>query len=200
MAITLTWDKKTLEILSVQLRDLKQALESINIAGGRYGMGILLTTEWGIGGHATWDDNREVIIPEAPLEPGTQYRVWIYIYQTIRNDEIIQCPRVGGEIVFRTAGVAPEDKNPIRNVDLSVLYEGDVKGMGSVRGPITAVSSSLKLLMIRDRTLGPVTFVVYEGTPIMREEEWLTFENLRVGDRLEAEFMGGRAVTIRLEP
>src|SRR4030065_49605 len=50
--ITITWDKETLQILSDHLRDLRPALESINIAGGRYRMGTLLTPEWGIGGEA----------------------------------------------------------------------------------------------------------------------------------------------------
>src|SRR4030065_2852532 len=49
-AVIITWDKETLEILTDGLRDLKPALESVNIAGGRYGMGEPLTTEWGIGG------------------------------------------------------------------------------------------------------------------------------------------------------
>ena len=49
--IVIKWDKTTYQ-LPAGLHDFKPMLESINIAGGRYKMGGLLTTEWGIGGKA----------------------------------------------------------------------------------------------------------------------------------------------------
>src|SRR3972149_8592806 len=110
--ITITWDKETLQILSDRLRDLNPALESINIAGGRYRMGTLLTTEWGIGGKAVSEGDQEVITPEAPLEPGTQYRVWTYLYMTIRNDKMESCPRIGGGVFFMSARGTPDRGEP----------------------------------------------------------------------------------------
>src|SRR3972149_11458422 len=47
--IILTWDK-TEHALPAGTHDYKPMLGSINIAGGRYGLGTLLTTEWGVGG------------------------------------------------------------------------------------------------------------------------------------------------------
>lgn len=196
--ITITWDKETLQILSDRLRDLRPALESVNIAGGRYRMGILLTTEWGIGGKAALEDNREVITPEAPLEPGTQYRVWTYLYMTIRNDEMVYCPRMGGEIIFKTAGEPPEDGNPVRGLDLSVLYHGDESGKAILQGSLTDLNLPLRVITIRDKARGPVRLIVYEGTPLLRQGSMVTLDSLQSGDMMEVTVTGGRVSSVIL--
>ncbi|MBI5406366.1 MAG: Ig-like domain-containing protein [Nitrospirae bacterium] len=196
--ITITWDKETLQILSDRLRDLRPALESVNIAGGRYRMGTLLTTEWGIGGKAAWEDDREVITPEAPLEPGTQYRVWTYLYMTIRNDKMEYCPRMGGEIIFKTAGEPPEDGNPVRGLDLSALYHGDEFGKAILQGSLTDLNLPLRVLTIRDKAIGPVRLIVYEGTPLLRQGSMVTLDSLRSGDMMEVTLTGGRVSSVIL--
>lgn len=196
--ITMTWDKTTLQNLTDGIRDLKPALESINIAGGRYGTGTLLTTEWGIGGTVEWDDNREIITPEAPLEPGTQYRVWTYLYMTIRDDRMENCPGIGGEIIFKTSGDPPEDGNPIRSFDLSTLFHGDEIGMANIRGPVTDLNLPLRVVTVKDKSLGPVSFVVYTGIPLMKKGEIVPIESIRTGNIVEATFTGGRVVTVIL--
>ena len=196
--ITITWDKETLQVLTDRIRDLKPALESINIAGGRYRMGTLLTTEWGIGGKAVWEGDQEVITPEAPLEPGTQYRVWTYLYMTIRNDKMQYCPRIGGEIIFKTAGEAPDDGNPVRGFDLSTLYHGDEFGKATLQGPLTDLNLPLRVMTIRDKSKGAVRLIVYEGTPILKQGSMVTLESLRSGDVVEATLTGGRVSTVIL--
>jgi len=196
--ITITWDKETLQVLTDRIRDLKPALESINIAGGRYRMGTLLTTEWGIGGKAVLEDNQEVVTPEAPLEPGTQYRVWTYLYMMIRNNAMEHCPRIGGEIIFKTAGKPPEDGNPVRGLDLSALYHGDEFGRATLQGPLTDLNLSLRVMTIRDRSMGPVRVVVYEGTPILKQGMMISMETLQLGDMTEVTLTGGRLSTVVL--
>jgi hypothetical protein len=196
--ITITWDKAALQTLSDSIRDLKPVLESINIAGGRYRMGTLLTTEWGIGGTVAWEDNKEIITPEAPLEPGTQYRVWTYLYMTIRNEAMENCHRIGGEIIFKTSGAPPEDGNPVRSFDLSLLYHGDEFGKATVRGPVTSLNQPLHVITIQDKSRGPVNLVVYEGTPVLRQGGLVPFESLRAGDIIEVSVIGGRASMVVL--
>lgn len=196
--IVINWDKAVLNYLTNGLRDLKPALDSINIAGGRYGTGALLTTEWGIGGNVTWEDNKEVITADAPLEPGTQYRVWTYLYLTLRNEKVIHCPGIGGEITFRTAGIPVEDGNSIRNVDLASLYNGDERGDGNIRGAVINIDQSLGLITVRDQTMGKVSFVAYKGIPLMWKGELVKLEKFKAGDVIEATFTGGRAVMVQV--
>ncbi len=197
--IVFNWDNAVLNYLTNGLRDLKPALDSINIAGGRYGMGTLLTTEWGIGGTVKWDDaGKEIITTEAPLEPGTHYRVWTYLYLTLRNDKVIHCRRIGGEVSFRTAGKPPEDGNPVRNVDLSGLYNGDERGDGNLRGPILNIENSLRLITVKDSALGKVSFVAYNGIPLMRKGDMVQIDKFKVGDIVEVTFTGGRAVMVQV--
>jgi len=195
--VVFAWDGKTLEPFA---DELKPALESVNIAGGRYGLGTLLTTEWGIGGTVRWNDNREIISPETPLEPGTQYRVWTYLYKTIRNNEVENCPRIGGEVTFRTRGTPPDDGKAIRGVDLSTLFHGDDRGMGTLRGPIIEIHPKLPLIILRDGALGKQTWVLYGGTPILRGGELLSRKDLRPGDHVEVVFSGGRAAMVEVHP
>lgn len=197
--IVISWDKAVLNYLTNGLRDLKPALDSINIAGGRYGMGTLLTTEWGLGGNVTWEDNKEVITAEAPLEPGTQYRIWTYLYLTLRNDKVIHCPRIGGEITFRTAGRPAEDGNPVGNVDLASLYSGDERGDGNIHGAVINIEQSLRLITVKDQTMGKVSFVAYKGIPLMWKGELVKLEKFKAGDVIEATFTGGRAVMVQVD-
>ncbi|MCC6544487.1 MAG: hypothetical protein IT392_08305 [Nitrospirae bacterium] len=196
--VIITWDKETLETLSDGLRDLKPALESVNISGGRYGMGTLLTTEWGIGGTASWMGNVEIIVPEATLEPGTQYRVWTYLYITIRNGAPMSCVRLGGEVVFKTAGIAPDDGSPVRNIDLSKIYHGDEYGHGDASGTVKELNQALNLVTLDDIKMGKISVVVYMGIPIFKDGQIIPFDKIKVGDRVTIRFTGGRAVTLEV--
>ncbi|MDD5434414.1 MAG: Ig-like domain-containing protein [Nitrospira sp.] len=196
--IVINWDSAVLGYLTNGLRDLKPALDSINIAGGRYGTGTLLTTEWGIGGNVQWDSGKEIITTEAPLETGTQYRVWTYLYLTLRNEKVIHCRRIGGEIIFRTAGKPPEDGNPVRTVDLSELYNGDERGDGTLRGPILNIEKSLRLITVKDSAMGKVNFVAYNGIPLMLKGDMVQIDKFKAGDIVEVTFTGGRAVMVQV--
>ena len=161
-------------------------------------MGTLLTTEWGIGGKAVWEGDQEVITPEAPLEPGTQYRVWTYLYMTIRNDKMEYCPRMGGEIIFKTAGEPPEDGNPVRGLYLSTLYHGNESGKAILQGSLTDLNLPLRVITIRDKAIGPVRLIVYEGTPLLRQGSMVTLDSLQSGDMMEVILTGGRVSSVIL--
>lgn len=196
--IVITWDDGVLNYLTNGLRDLKPALDSINIAGGRYGMGTLLTTEWGIGGTVGWDGTKEIIKTEAPLEPGTQYRLWTFLYLTLRNDKVIHCPRIGGEVIFTTEGKAAEDGNPVRDIDLSSLYNGDERGDGNISGPILNIVESLRLITVKDKSMGKTSFVGYKGIPLMLKGDMVQIDKFKKGDIVEVTFTGGRAVMVQV--
>ncbi len=197
--IIITWDKAGLETLSEGLRDLKPVLESVNIAGGRYGMGTLLTTEWGIGGTVSWKDNVETITPEAPLEPGTQYRLWTYLYMTIRDGKPVSCARIGGEVVFKTSGTTPDDGNPVRNIDLSKIYHGDEYGHGDITGNVKELNPALDVMTVDDIKKGRVSVVIYKGVPVLKEGQFVSFGMIQVGDKVSVRFTGGRAVTVDIQ-
>lgn len=188
--IVITWDK-TIHA-SEGVDDYKPMLESINMTGGRYGLGTLLTTEWGVGGKVTWDGDKETITPESPFEPGTQYRVWTYIYTS--GHEV--CPAYGGEIVFVTAGEPPDDKNPIRKFDLTTLYYGDEMGAGKIEGEITAINNDIHVITMKENFLKNVNIVLYEGIMVMRNGNFSSPSALKVGDKVSGDFMGGRLYMI----
>lgn len=192
--IIIEWDKTEFNLPS-GLFDYKPKLESINIAGGRYGIGTLLTTEWGIGGKVAWEGKKEIITPEAPLEPGTQYRIWTYVYTS--GDEM--CPPYGGEIIFITKGKPPDDNNPIRNFDLSTLYHGDKMGSGSIEGEIVSINSELGVITVKRRFSQHVNIILHDGIIIMRNGNFLPPSELKTGDRIEGKFMGGRLYMINLK-
>ncbi|MCC7202341.1 MAG: hypothetical protein IT393_06760 [Nitrospirae bacterium] len=196
--VIIEWDKKTLETLSEGLRDLVPALESINIAGGRYRMGTLLTTEWGIGGSVSWTDNGEMITPEAPFEPGTQYRLWTMLYLTIRDGDAESCPGIGGEVVFKTAGTPPADGNPVRKLDLSKIYHGDQYGHGDIRGMVRELDLDLSVMTVDDARLGSVILVIYKGIPIFKEGQLIQFGMIKTGDNVSIRITGGRVVTVEV--
>lgn len=189
--IVLVWDQTTYQ-LPAGVHDYKPHLESINIAGGRYGLGTLLTTEWGAGGKVAWDGDKETITPEAPLEPGTQYKVWTYAYTSGHET----CPAYGGEILFMTAGDPPEDNNPIRKLDLSTLYYGNETGSGKVEGEIAAIHNSLPLITVKERHFKTINVILYEGVMVMRNGNFSLPSALKTGDAITGEFMGGRLYMI----
>lgn len=191
--IILTWDK-TEHALTAGTHDYKPMLGSINIAGGRYSLGALLTTEWGVGGQVAWDGNKETITPEAPLESGTQYRVWTYVYTS--GGEV--CPANGGEIVFVTAGSPPEDNRPIRKFDLTSLYHGNETGTGKIEGEIAAIDKDLHVITVKEGMLKKISVVLYEGVMVMKGGNFVSPTDLKVGDAIKGEFMGGRLYMINV--
>lgn len=191
LPIVITWDKTTFA-LSTGVYDYKPNLESINIAGGRYGLGALLTTEWGIGGKAAWEGDKETITPEAPLEPGTQYKVWTYTY-TSGSD---MCPAIGSEIVFITAGPPPDDNKPVRKFDLTTLYHGNETGSGKVEGEIVELNNDLHVITVKEGYLKKTNMILYEGVMVMRNSGFSSTAALKVGDKITGEFMGGRLFMI----
>ncbi len=192
--IIMTWDK-TVHTLPTGTHDYKPMLGSINMAGGRYGLGTLLTTEWGVGGQAAWDGDKEIITPEAPLEPGTQYRVWTYVYTSGGE----ACPANGGEIVFVTAGAPPEDNRPVRKFDLTSLYHGNEAGSGKIEGEITAIDKDLHVITVKEGMLKKVNVVLYEGIMVMKGGNLASPADLKVGDTIKGEFMGGRLYMITVQ-
>ena len=191
LPIVITWDKTTAP-MSAGVYDYKNNLESVNIAGGRYGLGTLFTTEWGIGGKATWEGNKEIITPEAPLEPGTQYKVWTYTYTS--GSEI--CPTLGGEIVFVTAGVPPDDNKPVRKFDITTLYHGNETGAGKVEGEIIEINNDLHVITVKEGILKKLNMALFEGVMVMRNNNLSMTSALKTGDKIVGEFMGGRLFMI----
>ncbi len=185
--IVIVWDK-TAYALTNGTHDYKPMLESVNIAGGRYRLGVLLTTEWGAGGKVTWDGNREIINPEAPLESGTQYKLWTYTY-TSGNEK---CPAYGGEIVFVTSGEPPQDNNPVRKVDISSIYHGNDEGAGKIEGEITAINDELKIMTVKESFLKSISVILYDGLLVMKNGSLATPSSLEAGDKITGDFIGGR--------
>ena len=189
--IVIVWDKTTHNLPGIT-HDYKPMLESLNIAGGRYKLGVLLTTEWGAGGKVVWDGNKETITPEAPLEPGTQYRLWTYTY----TSGIEGCPAYGGEIVFITAGEPPQDNNPVRKIDISTIYHGNEQGEGKIEGEITLLNDDLKVLTVKESFMKSINVILYDGLMVMRNGSFAMPSNLKVGDKITGDFMGGRLYMI----
>lgn len=189
--VVIVWDKTT-HTLPAGTHDYKPMLESINIAGGRYKLGVLLTTEWGAGGKVTWDGDKETITPEAPLEPGTQYKLWTYTY----TSGVEGCPAYGGEIVFVTAGEPPQDNNPVRNIDISTIYHGNEQGEGKIEGEITVLNDQLKVMTVKESFMKSINVILYDGLMAMRNGSIAMPSNLKVGDKITGDFMGGRLYMI----
>ena len=185
--IIITWDKTT-HALSSGEYDYKTILESINIAGGRYGLGALLTTEWGVGGKVEWNGNKQTITPEAQLEPGTQYMVWTYTYTS--GMEV--CPKLGGEIIFVTSGASPDDNKPVRKFDLSNLYHGNETGSGKIEGEISAINDDFSIITIKENFLKSINVIIHEGIMITRNGNFGSPADVKIGDNVTGEFMGGR--------
>lgn len=189
--IVIVWDKTT-HNLPTGIHDYKPMLESINIAGGRYKLGALLTTEWGAGGKVSWDRDKETITPEAPLEPGTQYKLWTYTYTS--GDEV--CPVYGGEIVFVTTGDTPQDNNPIRKIDITTIYHGNEQGAGKIEGEITVINDELKVITVKESFMKSINVILYDGLMVMRNGNFDMPSNLKVGEKITGDFMGGRLYMI----
>ncbi|MCC6543317.1 MAG: hypothetical protein IT392_02300 [Nitrospirae bacterium] len=189
--IIITWDK-TADNLAGGTYDYKPMLESLNIAGGRYLLGVLLTTEWGAGGKVVWDGNKETVTPEAPLEPGTQYKIWTYTYTSGAE----ACPATGGELVFVTAGEPPQDNNPVRKIDISTIYHGNELGAGRIEGDITAINDELNIVTVKESFMKSINVILYDGLMAMRNGSLAQPSNLKVGDKITGDFMGGRLYMI----
>ena len=189
--VVLVWDKTTYA-LPAGTHDYKPMLESINIAGGRYKLGVLLTTEWGAGGKVAWEGDKETITPEAPLEPGTQYKLWTYTY----TSGVEGCPAYGGEIVFVTAGEPPQDNNPVRKIDISTIYHGNEQGSGKIEGEIIAFNDELKVMTVKESFMKSINVILYDGLMVMRNGSFAMPSNLKVGDKITGDFMGGRLYMI----
>lgn len=190
--VVIVWDKTTQTLPGGGTHDYKPMLESINIAGGRYKLGVLLTTEWGAGGKVEWDGNKETITTEAPLEPGTQYKLWTFTY----TSGVEECPAYGGEIVFITAGEPPQDNNPVRKIDISTIYHGNEQGAGKIEGEITALNDELKVITVKESFMKNINVILYDGLMLMRNGSIAMPSNLKVGDKITGDFMGGRLYMI----
>lgn len=173
--------------------DFRPFLGNVNIAGGRYGLGTLLAGQGSVGGTVTWDGAQMVIAPEAPLEPGTQYVVWVYKYISVDGNP---CPRLGNRLFFNTSGQAPNDGNPVRGVNLSAIWRGSTNGKQKLTGSVAGVHPILNIVSLDTKELGPITIIVDEGSLIMKEERILKKSDLKPGDAVQAEFFGERLTWI----
>ncbi len=176
--------------------DFRPFLNSINIAGGRFGLGNLLTSESGVGGRVDWQGAQMVITPEDPLEPGTNYVVWVYKY--ISNNGV-PCPRLGTRLFFKTAGKTPKDGNPIRAINLSGIWRGTSNGMQRLHGKVSGVHPTLNLVSLDTREQGPIQIILDEGGVIMKGEKLLTKAELKPGNAVQVEFYGERLVWILVQ-
>jgi hypothetical protein len=169
--------------------DFRPFLNAVNIAGGRYKLGRLLTSESGAGGTVEWHGAQMVITPENPLEPGTQYVVWVYKYISING---VPCPRLGNRLFFKTAGEPPKDGNPIRKINLSSIWRGTTNGTQRLTGKVIRVHPTLNLVSLKTKEQGDIQIILDEGSLIMRGEKTLMKSDLQPGDTVQAEFYGER--------
>ncbi len=188
-------DPKSGQKLS-QPYDFRPFLNAINIAGGRYKLGSLLTSESGVGGKVEWQGAQMIITPEDPLEPGTQYVVWVYKYISING---VPCPRLGSRLFFKTSGEPPKDGNPIRAINLSAIWRGTSSGMQRLNGTVSGVHPSLNLVSLNTREQGAIQIILDEGSVIMKGEKLLTKSDLKPGDAIQAEFYGERLTWILVQ-
>ena len=173
--------------------DFRWFLSSINIAGGRYGLGALLTGEYGSGGQVKWEGAQLIITPEAPLEPGTQYVLWVFKYISMGGEA---CPRLGSRVFIKTAGEAPNDGNPIREINLSAIWHGNTNGMQRLTGTVTDIHPKLELVSLDTQEQGKIQIILDDGSFIMKGEKVLGKSDLKPGDSVQAEFFGERLVWI----
>lgn len=173
--------------------DFRPFLDAVNIAGGRYKLGRLLTSPAGVGGEVKWQGAQMIITPEAPLEPGTQYMVWVFKYISVEG---VPCPRLGRRLFFKTAGDPPKDGNPIREVNLSAIWRGTTNGSQRLTGTVTGVHPTLNLVSLNTKEQGPIQIILDEGSMIMKGDKVLTKSDLKKGDPVQAEFYGERLTWI----
>jgi len=176
--------------------DFRPFLNAINIAGGRYKLGKLLTSDAGLGGKLEWQGAQMIIRPENPFEPGTQYVIWVYKY--ISNGGV-PCPRLGTRLIFKTSGTAPQDGNPIREINLSGIWRGTSNGMQRLNGTVTGVHPKLNLVSLDTIEQGPIQIILDEGSLIMKGDKILTRADLKEGDAIQAEFYGERLTWILVQ-
>lgn len=176
--------------------DFRPFLNNVNIAGGRYGLGTLLTGEGSVGGTVRWEGAQMLITPEAPLEPGTQYVVWVYKHISINGE---QCPRLGNRLFLKTNGAAPDDGNPVRGVNLAAIWRGSSSGMQRLTGTISGVHPILNIVSIDTKEFGAITIIADEGSVIMQGERMLKRTDLKPGDKVQAEFYSDRLTWIMVQ-
>lgn len=176
--------------------DFRPFLNAVNIAGGRYKLGRLLTSESGVGGTVEWHGAQMIITPEDPLEPGTQYVVWVYKYISVEG---VPCPRLGTRLFFKTAGDPPKDGNPIREINLSAIWRGTTNGNQRLTGTVAGVHPTLNLVSMNTKEQGPIQIILDEGSMIMKGEKVLTKSDLKKGDPIQAEFYGERLTWILVQ-
>lgn len=176
--------------------DFRPFLNAVNIAGGRYKLGRLLTSEAGVGGTVEWQGAQMTVRPEDPLEPGTQYVVWVYKYISMEG---IPCPRLGHRLFFKTAGKPPKDGNPIRNINLSAIWRGTTNGAQRLTGTVVSVHPTLNLVSLKTKEQGAIQIILDEGSLIMKGEKTLTKSDLKPGDAVQAEFYGERLTWILVQ-
>lgn len=176
--------------------DFRPFLNAVNIAGGRYKLGALLTSESGVGGKVDWQGAQMIITPEDPLEPGTQYVVWVYKYISING---VPCPRLGTRLFIKTAGEAPKDGNPIREINLSAIWRGTTNGTQRLTGMVTGVHPKLNLVSLDTKEQGAIQIILDEGSVIMKGEKLLNKPDLKPGDAVQVEFYGERLTWILVQ-
>jgi hypothetical protein len=176
--------------------DFRPFLNAVNIAGGRYKLGRLLTSESGVGGTVEWHGAQMIITPEDPLEPGTQYVVWVYKYISVEG---VPCPRLGNRLFFKTAGDPPKDGNPIREINLSAIWRGTTNGSQRLTGTVEGVHQKLDLVSLNTKEQGRIQIILDEGSMIMKGEKVLTKADLKKGDPIQAEFYGERLTWILVQ-
>ncbi len=188
-------DPKTGKKLT-QPYDFRPFLNAVNIAGGRYKLGALLTSESGVGGKVEWQGAQMIITPEDPLEPGTSYVVWVFKYISING---VSCPRLGNRLFFKTAGETPKDGNPVREINLSSIWRGTTSGMQRLTGTVSGVHPKLNLVSLNTKEQGAIQIILDEGAVIMKGEKMLTKTDLKPGDPIQAEFYGERLTWILVQ-
>ncbi|MBI3995680.1 MAG: hypothetical protein HY349_06880, partial [Nitrospirae bacterium] len=129
----------------------------------------------------------------APLEPGTQYVLWVFKYISMGGEP---CPRLGSRVFIKTAGEAPKDGNPIREINLSAVWRGSTNGMQRLTGTVTDVHPKLEIVSLDTQEQGKIQIILDDGSFIMKGEKVLGKSDLKPGDSVQAEFFGERLVWI----
>ncbi|MDZ4383972.1 MAG: hypothetical protein U0940_00665, partial [Nitrospirota bacterium] len=87
---------------------------------------------------------------------------------------------------------------PVRKFDLTSLYHGNEAGSGKIEGEITAMDKDLHVITVKEGMLKKVNVVLYEGIMVMKGGNLASPADLKVGDAIKGEFMGGRLYMITL--
>ncbi|HAS18346.1 MAG TPA: hypothetical protein DCR39_10900 [Nitrospiraceae bacterium] len=99
---------------------------------------------------------------------------------------------MGGEIIFVTSGASPDDNKPVRKFDLSNLYHGNETGSGKIEGEISAINDDFSIITIKENFLKSINVIIHEGIMITRNGNFGSPADVKIGDNVTGEFMGGR--------